>query len=37
MTEMTRIESCWLSHRYSGELHMRALSEMASCSMGASG
>ena len=33
---MTRIEPRWLSYRYLGERHMRAVSEMTSCSMGAS-
>jgi hypothetical protein len=28
MTEMTRPEPRWLSHRYSGEPHLRAVSEM---------
>jgi len=37
MTETTRIEPRSLSHGYSGEPHMRAVSEMTSCSMGASG
>jgi hypothetical protein len=35
MAETTRIEARWLSRRYSGEPHMRGVSEMTSCSMGA--
>ena len=38
MTGRTRIEPRWLSYRYLGERRMRGtVSEMTSCSMGASG